>query len=101
MIAHVADDVYYVGGAAHDSYLVRLQVVQEESGKRRKLEEGVQASEGNLTVAMRIEDQVYCLAPVRDVVLDANDKNSFLVASGQGKLGFISTLYVLLSSGAW
>ena len=96
IVLHISSDLYFIGSAVHDSYLLRLQISGKGDGvKRKKLEDGMMPiGEQSSKMTMRIEDQLYCIAPIRDVIINERTKNSFVIASGQGKLGFISTLYV-------
>ncbi len=64
------------------------------AAKKRKLEEGLALPKEQPTkYLVQREDQIYCIAPIRDCIM--NDKeNSLVLASGYGKAGFITTAYV-------
>ena len=94
MALHIFEDVYFVGGSVHDSYLIRLPFANvSDAVKRWKLEDGAQSVMPS-TESVRRDDQIFCIAPIRDVILDETNKSSFYIASGQNGLGFVSNLHV-------
>ncbi len=103
--------MYFVGSAAHDSYLTCIRTGNEAEStepaatKRKKVEDGVSASPG-FTKGLRIEDRIYSLCPILDCVVSPGDPSakgkepSLILASGHGRLGAITSVYVIAPSGS-
>ena len=105
-MTHIYGNEFFAASAARDSYLPKfqqnVQSEEESAVKRKKIEEGFMGAKKDLTSPMKIEvgieDQLYNVSPIRDCLLNTKEPNNpqLLLASGHCKLGFLTTLYVIL-----
>ncbi len=92
--------VFFAGAAAHDSYLLRVEgatALEDISGKKKKLEGGTLELKKPLPkLSVQIADRLHNVGPIHDCILNFDGKGTRIltVASGHGKLGYITAFYV-------